>query len=81
MPFALQLDVCVVNKLSVIVPLNVVGFCTPVQESGQLNLKHTLKLMALVLVQAERLLIVIVNWPAILVMLIQGGNTAAQAGS
>ena len=81
MPFAVQDEFCVVSKLSVSVPVNNDGFITPVQESGQLNLKHTLKLIAPVLVQEDRLLIAMVSWVPLFVILIQDGKLAAQLAS
>ena len=62
-------------------PVNNAGLITPVHESGQLNLKHTLKLMAPVLVQDAKLLMVIVSCVPLFVMLIQPGKLAAQAAS
>lgn len=81
MPFEEQLAVWVVLKLSVSVPVNVVGLFTPVHESGQLNRKQRLKLMAPVLVQDERLLMVTVTEDPLLVTTIQPGRLAVQLAS
>jgi hypothetical protein len=61
MPFAVQFAFWVVLKLSVRTPENNADLPTPVQESGQLNPKQTLKLMAFVFVQADKLLMVTVS--------------------
>lgn len=76
-PVVLQLAFCVVLRLSVNVAEKFAVLFTPVQVSGQLNLKQTLKLMALVFVQADKLLIVIVSTPVpgLFVMAMQAGNT------
>jgi hypothetical protein len=80
-PVALQLAFCVVLKLSVSVPEKVAVLFTPVQVSGQLNRKQTLKLIAPVLLQADKLLIVIVSTPDVLVIAMQEGNTFWQLAS
>ncbi len=78
---AVQEAFWVVSKLSVSTPVNTAGFITPVHESGQINLKHTLKLMAPVLVQANKLLMVMVSWLPMFVILMHPGRLAAQDGS
>lgn len=80
-PLEEQEAFCVVARLSVSTPVNVVGFVTPVQESGQLYLKHTLKLIAPVLVQEDKLLIVMVSCEPTFDKLIQAGKLAAQLAS
>jgi hypothetical protein len=81
MPLELQLAFCVVARLSVSTPVNVVGFVTPVQESGQLYLKHILKLMAPVLVQEDKLLMVMVTCEPLLETTIHPGRLAVQLAS
>lgn len=81
MPFELQLAVCVVLKLSVSVPVNMVGLFTPVHESGQLKRKQRLKLMAPVFVQEDKLLMVTVTDDPLLVTTIQPGRLAVQLAS
>lgn len=81
MPLAVQLAFCVVLKLSVSVPVNVAGFVTPVQESGQLYLKHILKLIAPVLVQEDKLLMVTVTCEPLFETTIHPGRLAVQLAS
>jgi hypothetical protein len=62
-------------------PVNIDGLIMPVQESGQLNLKQTLKLMAPVFVQADRLLMMILSWLPLFDKFIHDGKAAAHEGS